>query len=787
MDHESLEAIFFVARRIAAEDIRIVLAVRDGANELTDSTALPRLRIDGLCRSTAGQLLVRSAANAPAPDVIDRLVADARGNPLALTELARSLTPPQLAGREPLPDPLPVGAYLQRAFLRSVRDLTPVTQRALLIASADDGSGLLDVALHAEGVSRADLEEAERAGVVSLHPSGPRFAHPLVRAAVYQSASASERRSAHRALAVAAHGTDTHEILDRRAWHLALASTGPNPTVAAALEHAAGRAAARNAYMVAADAFSAAARLSPHVVDRGRLLGLAGQCAVQAGAFARAAALLDAVIGLEADPQQVGGAIASRAHVETWGGSCRKAVNMLIAAADRFVSVDPYAAAAFLTQAMLGSTMRGEVDEARLFAERAAMLAKDAPPGVNALVEVALASALMNTCEPRRISGEAEAELIRMATNGDPVAWFWSVSLHHRLMLEERYSDALDRTTTATRAARMRSTPSALPYPLTVRAEVLGRLGRLHEARADAGEAADIAGETGQLGVRGWALGTLARIEAILGRTADCCSHAEAGIEGLGESEADSLPIFAEAALGLLALGEPDPDRAVIHLSDAARRTWAGGRAHPLLVPFEQDLIETLIRLGRIEEAERQLAALNQKADAIGVPWVHAAVARCRGLLAPSDAFEAHFAKALEFHAHTPTPFERARTLLCLGERRRQARRMKDAREPLNAALETFAAIGAAPWAEWARRELRVTGVRPRSAGKAATGELTPQELRVALAVAEGATNKEVATALFISPKTVEYHLGHVFAKLGVRTRAELAYNIARAGTTIPA
>jgi DNA-binding CsgD family transcriptional regulator len=246
-------------------------------------------------------------------------------------------------------------------------------------------------------------------------------------------------------------------------------------------------------------------------------------------------------------------------------------------------------------------------------------------------------------------------------------------------------------------------------------------------------------------------------------------------------SQAENLALYASHALGLLALGEGDLEAGLEHLSDVRRRhEAAGGTHHPLLHTYEQELAEVQARLGRADEAAATLDALEARARRSGTWWPAAAVLRCRGLLAPEEAYEECFAEALALHERTPTPFERARTELCLGERRRLGRRVREAREPLASALAAFEAMGAVPWAERARRELRAAGARPGEARSSPTRDLTSQELKVVLAIAGGATNKEAAAALFISPKTVEYHLGKAYGKLGVRSRAALAALVAR-------
>ncbi len=322
-----------------------------------------------------------------------------------------------------------------------------------------------------------------------------------------------------------------------------------------------------------------------------------------------------------------------------------------------------------------------------------------------------------------------------------------------------------------------------LPWPLSLRADLLRRTGRLDEAAADAAEAVQLAEDTGQDAQDGYARWTLAAVHAVRGEAAECRRHAERMRADSARSEAGSLALYADSALGLLALGTGDLDRAATTLRSVARGHAAVQMPpHPLLDLHGPDLVETLIRRGERREATQVLAELEDHAGLTRAVWPAASAARCRGLMAADDDFEEHFAAALELHGRTSTPFDRARTELCLGERRRRARRPQDAREPLASALATFDAMRAAPWAERTRRELRAAGGRPGPAAAAATRDLTPQELQVALMVAAGGTNREAAAALLISPKTVESHLGRVYKKLGVRTRSELASRMARDG-----
>jgi DNA-binding CsgD family transcriptional regulator/tetratricopeptide (TPR) repeat protein len=780
LDAESLEALLFVARRLGAEGIALILGARDDVSQRLEDAPLPRLRLSGLARADAAELVARSSQADVAPPVVEALVAGAAGNPLALIEVAGALSPSQLAGTEPLPDPFPVGPYLRDALLRPVLGLPERTRRALLVASADDGAAsFLTAALATEGLAMADLEPAERTGVIAIGPTRARFSHPLVRAAVYRSADAPARRAAHRAHAASAAALG-ESALDRRAWHLALAATGPDEIAAGELDAAGGRATARNGHAAACEAFETAARLTQEAAPRGRRLLTAGMSALAAGDFGRAGKLFDEVVALDAEPAQVLEAMAGRGFVETFSGSARRAVEMLVAAADRVAPVAPHAAAGLLVQAIVPAFMRIDVTRGAALADRAVALADGGPPEVRAAADAASAVVRTFSGDPRDPSSESIALL---AASRDPTNAIWVMGQLQSWMLMERYEEAEAGLSALVNIARELSTPSLLPLPLHSRGEVRRRLGRLAEASADASEALALSEDIGQPSSAGLARWLLALIDAVQGRSTECRAQTAGMLSLKGQSEVEILRIYSSQALGLLALSTGDLDEAVHHLMAVDRlHRETGGAHHPLLHTYEQDLVEALIRLGRVEEADGALATFAARAERCGAPWPAAAAARCRGLLADDDAFEDHFAEALAWHARTPTPFERARTELCQGERRRRARRARDARVPLTAALQTFEAHGAEPWAEKARRELRATGARPRRPPPSSSEPLTPQELQVAQAVAGGATNKEAATALLISAKTVEYHLSKVYAKLGVRSRAELAGRMAAAG-----
>ena len=315
-------------------------------------------------------------------------------------------------------------------------------------------------------------------------------------------------------------------------------------------------------------------------------------------------------------------------------------------------------------------------------------------------------------------------------------------------------------------------------FPLAALSELELRQGRIAPAYAAAAESVQLATDTGQVVEAAFSLVTLARVEAILGREHECRAHVDAALSASRPTGAHSIENYASAALGLLELSLGRVEDAASHLAECDRQEREHRVELPTAVLWAADLIEAHIRGGAIADARRDLDALEQRASSTGVDWARAAAARCRGILAAETDYEQEFIAALELHGDR-SGFERARTQLCLGMRRRRSRRRRDARAALHEALRYFETEGAEAWAQQARSELRATGERPTPAANMSLSELlTPQELQVAMSVAKGARNKEVAASLFLSARTVEFHLGNTYRKLGIRSRIELARRV---------
>jgi DNA-binding CsgD family transcriptional regulator len=358
---------------------------------------------------------------------------------------------------------------------------------------------------------------------------------------------------------------------------------------------------------------------------------------------------------------------------------------------------------------------------------------------------------------------------------GDLVA----LMAHSFLWLEEYDTarDLYDRVVTAARAA---SAPAALPYALTGRSELAFRTGRWPAATADAAEAIELSDELGQPAVTGWALSCLANVEAGRGDANACRTHLARANALVTRTGASAGHTYIGAALGLLELGLGRLDAAVTALEPVAHLTKVNGMREPHVVQWAPDLVEALARSGRHHEAVCALESFDEQARHTRGAWALAAAARCHGLLTVDEDFERWFEQALDLHQGLPAPFERARTEQCYGERLRRAGRRTRARTPLRSAHAAFDALGAAPWSERAHAELRATGETVRRRRRSAADHLTPQEIQVALLVAGGATNREAAGALFVTPKTIEFHLGRIYRKLGIHSRTQLSVRLSR-------
>ena len=766
VDQPSLEALLFATRRLGQERIATVVAAREDF-ALTPDLPGTRLHLRGLDSAEVLQLL-DGHGRAVAPEVAERLAAATGGNPLALIEISSLLSPEQLAGVRSLPDPLPAGTA-EQALLRHVDGLGDAERGALLLVAVAGSAALpvLERAMHVAGRSLTLLDLAESADLISRRDGRLTFRHPLLRSAVYHAANPAERRTAHRAVAAAfAEAGDTGS----QAGHLAAAATGPSEEVAELLVRSAHDARHRAGYSVASEAFERAARLTPQPQMAARRLVEAAQVAMLAGQPARASRLLDDAL-TDADEPLRAEIHYARANVQVVVGNPLDAYRLLTSAAARYESSDPNTSARLLTAAAMACFPPGRINHAVQAAQRGHQLASD--PAVAQAGLFVLASAMVLAGEvalARKLIGALDTETLRSSVSD----WEQLYPLAQLCTWIDEPDKARVIAAGTIAAARARSVLAGLPYMLAVLSELDLRQGDWVGARVNGVEAVELAEQTDHRAILPFGLVTLGRLEAAQGNAEQARQLADRAVDVAQELGVDSIFTYAGSLLALLELGMGNPAAAVAHLEPVRSRLQSMGMHHPNVVPWGADLVEAYLRAGREQDARQFLAEFRQVAQRTDSPWAKAAAARCTGLLTDGNDQVPSLEEALRLHGACSNPFEEARTRLCLGEALRTMGQQVRAGAELRRALAVFDQLGARPWAEAARRELQRCGERVTAPLETPVARLTAQELKVALAVAQGATNKQAAQTLFLSPKTVEFHLGNVYHKLGLRSRAQL-------------
>ena len=768
LDQASADALVFVARRLEAEAVALLFAARDDDHHPFVAPGLPELRPSSLGPVDSRALLTERLGSGVATGVLDWVVENANGNPLALVELPSNLTPDQLTGHDSLAGRLPPATSVEQVYIERI-DQLPSSVRMLLVVAAAEETGERAVVQRAGeelGLEVGDLAAAESAGLLRVHAEHVEFRHPLVRSAAYRGAGFADRERAHTALAAA---LDAPGDVDRRAWHRAAATIGTDEDVADELERSAERAVLRSGWSAAAAALSRAAELSADGSPKERRLVWAAVSAWRAGRTERAAALLDRAspevedTRLRAELEHLRGLIGLRR------GVLLDACDVLMAGAEAVAPLDTRKALEMLYDAANAGVDGGDYTRVAEACRRAAAVPQgddeqerllgDLLVGVGSLIEGKTADAV-----PR------VTKILERADEFDASRWFAWAGIGAGAVGDDAREIALFRR--AADLARASGDIDALTWVLasiSVEGIVAGRW-------AVAGEAAEglkLAREAGFVNLTSAYLGVHAWFAAVRGRDEDCLAYAKEAVElarANGVAIGDSL---AEWGLALLDLGRGRWEDSIARVE--ALRAAPLGVVHPYVVlTSAPDLVEAYVRAGRGDAAEAAFAPLGGYAVSGSPSWALALAARSRALLADGDEAEAEFADAVRLHAEGGRPYDQARTHLVYGEFLRRRRRRSDAREQLRAAFEGFEALGAEPWAERARAELRATGETARKRDPSTIDQLTPQELQIAGLVAEGNSNKEVAAQLFLSPRTVDYHLRKVFAKLGIASRAEL-------------
>jgi DNA-binding CsgD family transcriptional regulator len=769
LDHASAQVIAFAARRLGAESIGLVFGTRVLGDELS---GLAQLTIEGLGKADACALLDSVLTIKIDQRVRDQIVAETHGNPLALVELSRELAVPRLAGGFGLPAAVTVPGSAEEMFRRRAEALPAESRRLLLLAAAEPTG---DPALLWRAAARLGIgvPAARPAVVAGLAEFGARvrFRHPLARSAVYWSASAEEQRQAHAALADA---TDPAVDPDRRAWHRAQAAPGPDEDVATELESSAGRAQARGGLAAAAAFLERAARLTPDPGRRAARLVAAAQVKRDAGALDAALSLLaEAEVGPVAEPQA--------AKVERLRGQIAfdqqrgtEAVRLLLSAARRLEPFNVGQAREAHLESMVAAMWAGDLGIPG-GAREAAEAALAAPPGpkppraVDAVLDAFALRFTQNFELVAPVYSEVLALLLALdASNDETDRWLWFTGgTAIALIAIELWDDVSWRAVAAAQVRFARETGALvhLRFALTYLVGACVVAGELAAAEQLIDEGRLIAEATGNTSVLipAMMLAAWRGQEAQARELIEVTSH-KAAADGLGLVV--DFTAYVNAVLNN-GLGRYDAAR------DAVR--WALQREPvgygPLIVP---ELAEAAARTGDLALLRAALEWLSERARLTPTDWALGVEARLRALLAGGEVADNCYRESIERLGRTRIRAELARSHLLYGEWLRRERRRGEARTQLRTAQSMFEGMGMLAFAERARRELWATGETARKHSVADPGKLTAQELQVAKLARDGLTNPEIGTRLFISARTVEYHLGKVFSKLGITSRAQL-------------
>ncbi|CAN5225397.1 LuxR family transcriptional regulator [soil metagenome] len=772
LDRPSADAVVFVGRRLVADRVAMLVATRDEPGAAVFDADLPQVRLGGLGLAPASELLRGHAKQRVTEDLITRLHAETAGNPLAIVELAGEID--SLASASPH-IPIPVPERVARSFTRRIETLSLPAQAALLLA-AITGGDLAVVAAAAEDLDTgaAHLAEAEAAGLLTIAADRVVFRHPLVRSGVYAAAPHALRRRAHRAVADALPPRD-HE---RRAWHLAESVIGFDKEAAAALDRVGEGAMDRSAYDVAATANERAALLSEDHTQRARRFFAAGESAWLAGQVERAGPLLRHSARLTSDVVMLADIDAVRGNMALRAGSLEDARAIFSDAASRIAPTDPDRAVSLLGDLVLVhfylAAAAGAVAVAATLDGLLPRLTSDLTRSRGDLM-VGVAHVLAGDHGIDRI----RSAVLRIAASDhrtdDPRQRTWEVLGTLFLRESDTGRDLIARTL---EDLRQRGALGTLSTVLFYAARDDATTERWQDAVAKYQEAIALSRETGSTTDLVVCLAGLSWLQGRMGLAEECVANAEEAMR-LGDRHRVHLGrIWAMYARGDLALAVGDAAVAVERFTELSAELESIGVGDVDLWPGPE-LAEALLRVGRTEEARDAATAYAEKARAKDQPWPLARAERALALTSHGDDAERHFERALAHHEFALDAYEDARTRLAHGAVLRRRRRRVAARPYLRSAVEIFDRLGAEPWARAAAGELAATGETPHRRGASAAEMLTSQELQITRMLGAGKTTREAAAALFLSPKTVEYHLRHVYTKLGIHTRAELALVIA--------
>ncbi|MET0451200.1 MAG: AAA family ATPase [Mycobacterium sp.] len=767
VDVASLQALAIVARRIAADRVAMVFAVRD-SYDVHELHGLPGMTLTGLNRVDAGALLAAGLPGRIDEQVLENILDEAQGNPLALQELTQAITSDGLAGGYGLGQVTSGRNAIEETYRRRLQELPSDTQMLLLVAACDPAgrSDWLWSASDLLGIDRSAASPAAGEGLVTVGP-GIRFSHPLIRAVVYHEASDADRRTAHGALAQSI--VDAHAG-EYRAWHRAHATITANEDVAQNLESSAERASARGGWAAAGAFLAKAAELTPDNDGRARRLVDAAQAKLDAGATEQTAQLIALARSLSADPMIHARSSTIRARLAYATSRGREVPALLLTAAQQMESLDPLVAREIYLNALSAATLIGrfaatEQDSAAGIARVARLAPRppSTPRAVDLLLEAAIIRVEQGAIAAAPIFKQALSRYMQDLSAGQVT--HGALDFVWRPALDLADHDTYDAYTTHLVATlRAAGALSQLPIALYTRAGSNLWAGRLEEAARLIDEAAVIGAVTRQplpKGIR-------AQLGGCLGDEQYChASLAETISAGRERGEGFDITV-AQHGTAILENGLGHYEEAFAAASAGLQYDDFGLRA--LLLT---ELAESASRSGASEAVQDACSELVELARISGTSTAHGMACRAKGLVDDTDA-EGAFLEAIDHFERSPVRFFLHRTHLVYGEWLRRAKRRGDARKHLQIACDELTLAGAKGFAQRARNELRATGMVVANHESNTAAVLTTQEHQIAKLARDGHTNTEIAAVLFLSPRTVEWHLGRIFTKLGVRTRRDL-------------
>jgi DNA-binding CsgD family transcriptional regulator len=770
LDRASAQALGFVARRLEAESVGLVLAARVPGDELA---GLPELVVEGLAEGDARALLDAALAGPLDEQVRDRIVAETRGNPLALLELPRGLTPAELAGGFGLPGAVPLSRRIEESFRRRVDALPDQTRRLLQLAAADPtgDAALVWRAAGRLGIPAEAATPAAQAGLVEFG-TWVRFRHPLVRSVAYRSASLQERQDVYRALAEV---TDAETDPDRRAWHRAQAAPGPDADVAGELERSAGRAQARGGLAAAAAFLERAAMLTPEPGRRARRLLAAAKAKRDVGAPDAALGLLVAVEAGPRDPLRTAEVEHQRGQIAFDQRRARDAALLLLRAARRFEALDAGRAREIPLEALAAAMWVGDLDRrggvlAAAEAARAAPAGPEPPRAVDVLLDAF--AVRLTEGYPAAAPALTRALVLVLALNGgtdlEAGRWLWLASGRGSATIAlELWDDESWHALAARQAQASRDSGALvhLQFALNFLAGTHLLAGELGTAARLIEEDRLIAEATGNP----WLGYTAVELAAWRGQEQEASELIEATMQEATARGLGRLVSFADYTSSVLynGLGRYDAARG------AARRAFERDQLGygPLVVP---ELAEAASRTGDVALVRAVLGWLSERTALTPAEWALGIEARVRALLSDGDAAETLYRESIDRLGRTRVRAQLARAHLLYGEWLRREGRRVDARVQLRTAHRMLDAMGIGAFAGRARRELLAAGQTVRKRTVETRGELTAQEALIARLARDGLSNPEIGVRLFISARTVQYHLRKVFTKLGINSRNQL-------------